>query len=198
MIKINKCAIYGGTFDPIHNGHLHLIKELIRTDEFDKFIVVPSGTPAQKSAVASAEDRFEMTRLAVAQAIGTNARIEVADYEINRQGLSFAVDTASEVSRKYPDHEIYWVIGSDALANIKSWHKFSDLAKIVKFLIIERPGSAASDFPKELNYELRKIGAMDISASEIREKLAAGEDISETAPSSVLDYIKRNGLYGAP
>ena len=175
-----------------------MIKELIRTDEFDRFIVVPSGTPAQKSAVASAEDRFEMTRLAVAQAIGTNARIEVADYEINRQGLSFAVDTASEVSRKYPDHEIYWVIGSDALANIKSWHKFSDLAKIVKFLIIERPGSAASDFPKELNYELRKIGAMDISASEIREKLAAGEDISETAPSSVLDYIKRNGLYGAP
>ena len=173
-----------------------MIKELIRTNEFDKFIVVPSGTPAQKSAVASAEDRFEMTKSAVAQAIGTNARIEVADYEIKRPGLSFAVDTANEVSRKYPDHEIYWVIGSDALTSIISWHKFSDLAKIVKFLIIERPGSAVSEFPKELNYELRKIGAMDISASEIRERIADGEDISETVPTSVLDYIKRNGLYG--
>lgn len=174
-----------------------MIKELIRTDEFDKFIVVPSGTPAQKSAVASAEDRFEMTKLAVDQAIDENSRIEVADYELNRTGISFAVDTASEVSRKYPEHEMYWVIGSDALANITSWHKFSDLAKIVKFLIIERPGSAVGDFPKDLNYELRKIGAMDISASEIRERIATGEDISETVPSSVLDYIKRNGLYGA-
>jgi len=197
LIKTNKCAIYGGTFDPIHNGHLHVIKELIRTDDFDKFIVVPSGRPAQKSAIATAEQRFEMTTLAVAQAIGNEPRIEVADFEVKRPGISFAIDTANEVSKKYPKHEIYWVIGSDALSNIKTWHQFSELSKIIKFLVIERPGFAESDIPAGLNYEFRKIAAKNISASEIRNHISAGEDISDEIPSSVIDFINRNGLYGA-
>ncbi|MFM8205879.1 MAG: nicotinate-nucleotide adenylyltransferase [Actinomycetales bacterium] len=197
MIKINKCAIYGGTFDPIHNGHLHLIKELTNTGEFDKFIIVPTGTPSQRSAIASAEDRFEMTRLAVAQAIGSDSRVEVADIEVKRDGLSFAIDTVTEISQKYPQHEIYWVIGSDAFPSIETWHNFSELSKIVKFLVIERPGYTESVPPLEVQFERRKIAALDLSASEIRNQLRADQDISNNVPSSVLEFIKRNGLYGA-
>jgi nicotinate-nucleotide adenylyltransferase len=197
LIKIKKCAIYGGTFDPIHNGHLHLVKELIHGGEFEKVIIVPAGLPSQKEAVASAKDRLEMTKLGVSEVLGSNYLYEVNDSEIERSGPSFAIDTATEISNRYPEYEIYWIIGSDIVANIAKWHRFGELAKIVKFLIIERPGFKLSEYPADLKFDIREIEAKDISASEIRNLINNGKDISTLVPQSVLHYIRQNRLYGA-
>jgi len=197
LIKIKKCAIYGGTFDPIHNGHLHLIYELTRSGDFDKFIVIPSGIPSQKVAIASAADRLAMTKLAVSEMLGSNHLYEVDDCEIKRLGPSFAIDTATEISNRYPEYEIYWIVGSDTLSTLAKWHKFEELAKIVKFLIIERPGFKPDEYPEELKFEIREIEAKDISASEIRSQIKDGKDISNLVPKTVLEYILQNRLYGA-
>ncbi len=197
MIKIKKCAIYGGTFDPIHNGHLHLIDEITRSGDFDKFIVIPSGIPSQKVAIASAADRLAMTKLAVSEMLGSNQLCEVDDCEIKRSGPSFAIDTASEISKRYPESEIFWIVGSDTLSTLAKWHKFGELAKIVKFLIIERPGFKPNEYPAGLKFETREIDAKDISASEIRIQIQNGKDVSRLVPKSVLQYIMQNRLYGA-
>jgi nicotinate-nucleotide adenylyltransferase len=197
LIKIKKCAIYGGTFDPIHNGHLHLIDELTRSGDFDKFIVIPSGIPSQKVAIASAADRLAMTKLAVSEMLGSNHLYEVDDCEITRSGPSFAIDTATEILNRYPEYEIYWIIGSDIVPTLARWHKFGELAKIVKFLIIKRPGFKLNEYPQELKFEIRKIEAKDISASEIRNEIQNGKDVSKLVPKSVLKYIFQNRLYGA-
>ena len=197
MIKIKKCAIYGGTFDPIHNGHLHLIDELTRSGDFDKFIVIPSGIPSQKVAIASAADRLAMTKLAVSEMLGSNHLYEVDDCEIKRLGPSFAIDTATEISNRYPEYEIYWIVGSDTVSTLAKWHKFEELAKIVKFIIIERPGFKLNEYPAELKFERREIEAKDISASEIRNEIQNGKDVSKLVPKSVLKYIFENRLYGA-
>jgi len=197
LIKIKKCAIYGGTFDPIHNGHLHLIDELTRSGDFDKFIVIPSGIPSQKAAIASAADRLAMTKLAVSEMLGSNHLYEVDDCEIKRLGPSFAIDTATEISNRYPEYEIYWIVGSDTVSTLAKWHKFEELAKIVKFIIIERPGFKLNEYPAELKFERREIEAKDISASEIRSQIKDGKDISNLVPKTVLEYILQNRLYGA-
>ncbi len=197
MIKIKKCAIYGGTFDPIHNGHLHLISEIARSGDFDKLLVIPSGLPSQKVAIAPAADRLAMTKLAPSEILGSNHLYEVDDCEITRSGPSFAIDTATEILNRYPEYEIYWIIGSDIVPTLARWHKFGELAKIVKFLIIERPGFKLNEYPQELKFEIRKIEAKDISASEIRSQIKDGKDISNLVPKIVREYISQNRLYGA-
>lgn len=192
MIKIKNCAIYGGTFDPIHNGHIYLIDALLATKKFEKFIVVPAGDPWQKEPNVPASQRVEMVRRAL---VGRD--LEISEVEVNRAGPSYALDTVTELQKKFSADGYTWVLGSDAFAQIDSWYHIEELAKLVNFLVIQRPGSAATSARSNFKYETLEIDALDISASEVRRKISTHESYEELLPTSVVNYIKENGLYGA-
>ena len=192
MIKINNYAIFGGTFDPIHNGHLHLINSLLSIKRFEKLIVVPAGDPWQKQPNVSAKSRVEMVRLAL-----SGQDVEISEIEINRSGPSYAIDTVSELKGQYPNKNFTWILGSDAFAEIGSWHRINDLAKLVDFLVIERPGGPVVKVNSDLSYQSLEISALDISSSEIRKRISEHENYENLLPASVADYIREHRLYGA-
>lgn len=192
MIKIKSCAIFGGSFDPIHLGHLHLIREVKNSGLVDKLIVVPAGRPWQRETHAEATHRFEMAKLALA-----NTDVAVSDCEIKRAGDSYAIDTVLEISQLYPAEKIFWVIGSDAFSGIETWHRYSELIDLVEFLVIVRPGYEVTPPDANVIWQRLEIGALDISATQIRRNIREGLPISGLVSSEVDAYIKEHGLYGA-
>lgn len=192
MIKIKNCALFGGTFDPFHNGHLHLIKTLLATEQFDCFVVIPAGDPYQKSLNASAEERFSMIKVALAQ-----EDVEISDCEIRRSGPSYAIDTVKEMKVLFPSERYTWILGSDAFAGLPTWNRFEELSKEIKFLVVKRPGSPEPQPIPGVEFEVVEISALDISSTSIRKHLKNGEDVGALLPASVDSYIKERGLYGA-
>lgn len=192
MIKIKNCALFGGTFNPFHNGHLHLIRTLLATKRFDSLVVIPAGDPYQKSGSAKASDRLAMAKLAL-----QDEAVTISDCEIRRAGPSYAIDTVKEIKDVIPADRYTWVIGSDAFAGLRSWERFDELTSSVDFLVILRPGS--SDVPSipGAKFEILEIGALDISATDLRNRLNRGEEIGAFLPAGVLSYIKEKHLYGA-
>ena len=192
MIKIKNCALFGGTFDPFHNGHLHLIKTLLATERFDCFVVIPAGDPYQKSLKASGEERLSMVKSALA-----HEDIEISDCEILRSGPSYAIDTVNEMKVLFPSERFTWILGSDAFAGLPTWNRFEELSKLVNFMVVKRPGSPEPQPIPGVDSEVVEISALDISSTSIRNHLKNGEDVGDLLPASVASYIKERGLYGA-
>lgn len=192
MIKIKNCAIFGGTFDPIHNGHLHLIKSILDLERFERLVIVPAGDPWQKETEASSKQRLEMLELAIA-----GVGVEISNCELNRVGPSYAIDTVKELRDESPAEQYTWVLGSDAFAKIETWHKIEELVELVDFLVVVRPGSSSPTPSLKMRFEIIELGALDISATAIRKKIATRQSVAELVPDQVWQYIKANGLYGA-
>ena len=194
MIATNHFAIFGGSFDPIHNGHLHLITSLLDSHRFQKIIVIPAGDPWQKKPQAAKEDRLAMTRLALA-----GLAVEVNDCEVMRSGPSYAIDTATLLKSQNPNAHLTWIIGSDALSKLSTWNRFEELAKLVDFLVIQRPGYVTENsmVHSNIDWSSVEIEALDISATQIRKALSEGRDISGLVPHQVARYIAEKRLYGA-
>ena len=192
MIKIKNCAIFGGTFDPIHNGHLHLIKSILDLEKFERLVIVPAGDPWQKEAEASSKQRLEMLELAIA-----GVGVEISNCELNRVGPSYAIDTVKELRDEFPAERYTWVLGSDAFAKIETWHKVEELVELVDFLVVVRPRSSSPTPSLKMRFEIIELGALDISATAIRKKVATRQSVEELVPAQVWQYIKANGLYGA-
>jgi nicotinate-nucleotide adenylyltransferase len=190
LIKTKNCAIFGGTFDPIHLGHLHVIDNLSKSKRFDSIVVVPAGNPANRKAIASPQDRLEMVKIAIGK-----RNVEISDCEINRLGTSFAIDTAIEIQKQHLDSNLHWVIGSDAFAQISNWHRIEDLADLVEFLVVERPGSSMTKSKFKANSI--NLDALPISATKIRNSINNPVVVKELLPADVYTYIKAKGLYGA-
>ena len=196
MIEINiqteqkEFAIVGGTFDPIHLGHLHLIKEV--ANKFDKVLVIPSGKPwlKQHTPIASAQQRFQMADLAITS-MGLSGKVEVLPLEVNRDGDSYTLDTVNELSIKYSNTNFTLVLGSGAAKSIGQWHKSAELLQKVKVLVISRPGSQPSDFD-EVN-----IKALDISSTKVRKSILERKNVSNLLPAKVVTFIREYGLYGS-
>ena len=194
MIATKKIAIFGGSFDPIHNGHLHLITSILDSKIFEKLIVIPAGDPWQKEMHASKLDRLAMTRIAL-----KGKRVDVDDCEVSRTGPSYAIDTAKHLIDSEPQARYTWIIGSDALQNIATWHRLEELTNIVDFLVIIRPGHAieAANVHAEVKWSSIEIEALDISSTAVRHLLAEGRDVSHFIPQEVHRYIIEKRLYGA-
>lgn len=178
--------MYGGTFDPIHNGHLHLIHQLLVKKIVDRILVIPAGQPRLRQGVPSApaNDRLAMCARAVEELPSDlRSRVEVLDLEVVRPGTTYSIDTVEEIAKSHPDDELCFIVGSDAYANINQWHRSDELKKMVEFVVIDRP-----DFPGEHTHE---IGALKVSATAVR----SGESVD--IPRSVADYIKEHGLYAS-
>ena len=179
-----KIAIYGGTFDPIHKGHLHVIEQIILRGIADRILLIPAGQPLLRDAqpVASGAERRAMCIQALNDLpADISKQVEVNPIEILRSGPSYAIDTVDAVAQTYPDDEILMIVGTDAFAKIEQWHRSKELQDKVDFIVIDRP-----EFPGAPTID---IGALDISATQIR----AGEQ--DALSPHVATYIKEHNLY---
>lgn len=202
---LRKIGILGGSFNPVHHGHLVLAERALEEPGLDRVVFVPARLPPHKgrSELADARHRIAMVRLAVAG----NPRLGVSDMELKRAGPSYTVDTVEAFRRRFGGQaSIFFLIGADTLSELKSWREIRRLAKMCSFVPFSRPGSRG---PREATLA-RAVGAREaraimhravgmplvgISASDIRRRLANGRSIRYLTPDAVVAYIRRNRLY---
>lgn len=186
-----KIGILGGTFNPIHIGHLILAQEAMEKIGLDKIIFVPAYFPPHKdnADIAGAASRLEMVKLA----IKGNKYFIASDAEIKRDGRSYTIDTIKEFKKKYPNDELYFIIGSDLLKYLDEWKDLREIISMVKFIAATRPGYSLSEIPSYI--KTVAIRAVDISGFEIRERVREGKSFRYLVPEEVYKYIVKEGLY---
>jgi nicotinate-nucleotide adenylyltransferase len=194
---MRRIGVMGGTFDPIHHGHLVAASEVADRFTLDEVIFVPTGQPWQKSAkvVSPAEDRYLMTVVATA----SNPRFSVSRVDIDRGGPTYTADTLTDLSARYPDSKLYFITGADALAQILSWHKVDALFELAHFVGVTRPGYELADahLPEGV-VTLVEVPAMAISSTDCRDRVALGRPVWYLVPDGVVQYIEKRGLYHGP
>ncbi|MDD4238093.1 MAG: nicotinate-nucleotide adenylyltransferase [Desulfotomaculaceae bacterium] len=200
--QISRLGIMGGTFDPIHFGHLVTAEGARYEYKLDKVIFIPTGQPPHKQNIKRTEpwSRFEMTRLAVA----TNPFFEISPLEIERPGPSYTIDTVQEIARLFPGTQIYFITGADAVSEILIWKKVEQILSICRFIAATRPGYKLGETWKkidELPQDLKKnilcmeVPALAISSTGIRQRVREGRPIKYLLPESVEEYITSNNIY---
>lgn len=189
-------GVLGGSFDPVHYGHLALARSALRHFSFDPLLLIPAGAPPHKSQTVNAPPRHRLAMLkrAVAE---TGLSAEVRDSEMVRAGPSYTIDTLYALRAEFPGREICFVIGSDNLAEIITWHRWREILPLTIFCVAHRPGYDLVVPPDLAMATIRPFPSpeVDISSSEIRRRLRAGESCENLAPKSVLAYIREHGLY---
>ena len=183
----------GGTFDPIHQGHLVAASEVAAQFDLDRVVFVPTGSPWQKSGVAPAEDRYLMTVIATA----ADPRFTVSRVDIDRDGPTYTVDTLRDVSAENgPDVELYFITGADALSQILTWRAPEEVLRLAHLIGVTRPGHVLSDPGiAEGRVSLVEVPALAISSTDIRQRVARDEPIAYLVPDGVERYITKRGLY---
>jgi len=186
-----KIGILGGTFNPVHIGHLILAEEVREKLGLDKIIFVPTALPPHKDNlnIAPASDRLKMLKLATS----SNKFFAVSDVEIKRQGRSYTIDTLKELQAKYRDDELYFIIGSDLLKYLGEWKDLSQILKMVEFVAATRPGYPLDKIPPYI--KTLAIRAVDVSGFEVRECVAQNKSFGYLVTDKVFDYIKKRKLY---
>jgi nicotinate-nucleotide adenylyltransferase len=189
-----RVGIMGGTFDPIHHGHLVAASEVANLYDLDEVIFVPTGEPWQKSdrQVSPAEHRYLMTVIATA----SNPRFWVSRVDIDRAGPTFTIDTIRDIAAQRPDAELYFITGADALAQILSWKDAEAALKLATFVGVTRPGYELTDahLPRD-SVTLLDVPAMAISSSDCRDRVAAERPVWYLVPDGVVQYISKHRLY---
>lgn len=187
----------GGTFDPVHHGHLVAASEVAERFALDEVVFVPTGEPYQKREhlVSPAEDRYLMTVIATA----SNPRFSVSRVDIDRVGPTYTVDTLRDLRAQHPDAELYFITGADALAAILSWHRVEDLFDLAHFVGVTRPGfELEAEHLGDLRpgaLDLVEIPALAISSTECRTRAAEGRPVWYLVPDGVVQYISKRDLY---
>jgi nicotinate-nucleotide adenylyltransferase len=194
-IAHRRLGVMGGTFDPIHHGHLVAASEVAHIFGLDEVIFVPTGEPYQKEgrAVSSAEDRYLMTVIATA----SNPRFSVSRVDIDRPGPTYTIDTLRELrTAAGPAADVYFITGADALAKMLTWHDVEELFSLAHFIGCTRPGHRLSGAGlPEGKVSLVEIPALAISSSECRARVGAGEPIWYLVPDGIVQYIAKRHLY---
>ena len=187
-----RVGVMGGTFDPIHHGHLVAASEAADAFELDEVIFVPTGEHWHKKVVSSSEHRYLMTVIATA----ANPRFEVSRVDIDRPGTTYTVDTLKEIKRLKPEAELFFISGADAIAQILAWKQIDEVWDLAHFVAVTRPGH---------NLELQnvegatitqlEVPALAISSTDIRDRATAGKPIWYLVPDGVVQYIAKHRLY---
>ncbi|MDF0532240.1 nicotinate-nucleotide adenylyltransferase [Tsukamurella sp. 8F] len=193
-----RVGVMGGTFDPIHNGHLVAASEVADRFDLDEVIFVPTGRPWQKAEVTAAEDRYLMTVIATA----SNPRFSVSRVDIERGGDTFTVDTLRDLHTERPDTELFFITGADALGSILSWQDWEELFSLATFVGVSRPGyhlaaDHLGDVPPDRLF-LVEVPALAISSTDCRARADAGRPVWYLVPDGVVQYIAKRGLYSRP
>jgi nicotinate-nucleotide adenylyltransferase len=186
-----KVAIFGGTFDPIHTEHMAIAREAADQLALDRVLFIPTGNPPHKRAQTPYEDRYRMVELACS----ADPRFVASRLE-EGAATSYSIDTIERLRAeraKAPDETLFFIIGSDAFAEIGTWHRWEDVVRAVDFIVVARPGHQIVSPPGARVHRLDKMPS-PVSSSEIRKRLARGETPTELTPE-VLDYIRVHKLY---
>jgi len=190
-----KIGILGGTFDPVHRGHLALARAAWKEFHLDRVIFVPALIPPHKAArrdLTPAPYRYRMVEMALA---GEPA-FEISDVELNRPAVSYTVDTLREFQKKYPDAELFLILGEDALADFSKWHERDSILRLARFLAAPRRSKChAPNIPEGMKIDRIPMPVCPISSSEIREKIRGGEIPQGVFPEEVGTYIRQMHLY---
>ncbi|WP_099205762.1 nicotinate (nicotinamide) nucleotide adenylyltransferase [Scatolibacter rhodanostii] len=196
-----RLGVYGGTFNPIHAGHVHVIQEFIKRLDLQKLLLIPTGTPPHKEVkdLASAKDRLAMCELAVAEL----SQAEVSDIEIKRQGRSYTADTLAFVQDKYPDAQIFLLMGEDMFLTLQNWRRADEIMKLANIVVAPRSHSIQKIKQHKLILEteyaarvlIEEIPYLSISSTQIRENRKRSKDIQSLVPQTVAEYIEENHIY---
>jgi nicotinate-nucleotide adenylyltransferase len=197
-VTARRIGVMGGTFDPVHHGHLVAASEVASGFRLDEVVFVPTGQPWQKSdrEVTPGEDRYLMTVIATA----SNPSFTVSRVDIDRHGPTYTIDTLHDLRRSYgQDTELFFITGADALAQIIGWHRSDELFELAHFVGVTRPGHQLADpgFPQG-RVTLVEVPALAISSSDCRARVAKGEPIWYLVPDGIVQYIAKRKLYQAP
>jgi nicotinate-nucleotide adenylyltransferase len=191
-----RLGVMGGTFDPIHHGHLVAASEVQGLLGLDEVVFVPTGEPWQKEGrdVAPAEHRYLMTVVATA----SNPRFTVSRVDIDRGGPTYTIDTLRDLHAQRPEAELFFITGADALAQILSWKDSDELWDLARFIGVTRPGYELSELGLPADrVDLQEVPAMAISSTDCRERVRANEPIWYLVPDGVVQYISKHHLYAA-
>jgi nicotinate-nucleotide adenylyltransferase len=199
-----KRLCFGGSFNPIHHGHLLVARAVAEAKDFDRVVFIPSAQPPHQpdhADLAAAEHRLAMCHLAIEAAADSTDLFEVSDIELGRHGPSYTVDTARILTRQGLG-PVYWLIGGDTVPQQPTWHEPQALLREVQFVIIERPECPIIWQALAPEYQALQSGVVaapmiEISGTDIRRRVAAGRSITYLTPEPVVSYIRQNALYGA-
>ncbi len=198
---MKRIGVFGGSFNPIHIGHVALGTGSLEAFDLDALVVVPSGShPFKGSTSVTALQRYDMARLAFAD----NAHITVSDMEVREQGVSYTIDTLHRLSLIYPDDSLIFIQGADILNELHRWHRADELHKYCSFRIVARRGYPTAQLEDRianlahtlhLHIEYADMDLPEVSSTDIRRRLALGENCRGLVPDEVLHYIEERGLY---
>jgi nicotinate-nucleotide adenylyltransferase len=187
-----KIGVMGGTFDPIHHGHLVAASEVAQSFGLDEVVFVPTGQPYQKPGATSSEHRYLMTVIATA----SNPRFTVSRVDIDREGPTFTIDTLRDLHAQRPEAELFFISGADAIAQIFDWKDVRELWSLAHFVAVTRPGHqlSISGLP-ESDVSLLEVPALAISSSDCRSRVSRGFPVWYLVPDGVVQYISKHHLY---
>lgn len=194
-----RMGILGGTFDPIHLGHLAAARAAIDCAGLDRVLLIPTGQPPHRTAtVADAEQRLEMCRLA----IDDDRNLEVSDVEIRRGGVSYTAETLRDLKRIHPRDELFLILGWDAARLFATWRMPDEIRRLAHVVVVSRPGSGSPETAalEAAGLDLARTilcvrSTPDISGSALREAIAQGESVADSLPPAVERYVAQQGLY---
>ena len=189
-------GILGGSFDPIHNAHIQLAKNASIQCALDMLVFMPARQAALKdnTACTTTEHRLKMLELATSK---LDINFSIDTFEINRQGVSYSIDTAKYMKKKYPDAKIIWIIGSDHISKLHKWKDIDLLCEIVEYACAKRPNYALDDIsvPKQAKISYIDFTPLEISSTNIRDYIRNQKNLERTLDIDVISYIKQNKLY---
>ncbi|MBT5901767.1 MAG: nicotinate (nicotinamide) nucleotide adenylyltransferase [Opitutaceae bacterium] len=190
-----KIGLMGGSFDPVHTGHLIAAKQTVKQHGLDRVIMIPAAQAPQKfpATTTAAHHRIAMLRAAI-EGI---ADFEVSDFEVSQGGASYTIDTVHHFHDRFPHDQLFWIMGSDKVGSLDRWRSIEALAQLVDFIYLERPGYLSSPQPTTPSLKLHRCdgNCPDISSTQLRDRLRHGQPVEDLVPPPVVVYIGQNKLY---
>jgi nicotinate-nucleotide adenylyltransferase len=187
-----RIGVMGGTFDPIHHGHLVAASEVAHSFDLDEVVFVPTGQPWQKSEVSWSEHRYLMTVIATA----SNPQFTVSRVDVDRSGVTYTIDTLKDLKAQRPDAQLFFITGADAIAQILSWRDHDELWDLAHFVAVSRPGHVLStEGLPTANVSQLEIPALAISSTDCRDRVQRGDPVWYLVPDGVVQYIAKHHLY---
>lgn len=190
---MQRIGLFGGSFNPVHLGHLLVARSALEELDLGRLVFVPAAQSPFKPAAenAPASERLRLLRLALAGLL----RMEIDAQEIERGGVSYTIDTLRKYSARFPSAELYYLIGADHVALLPKWREAAELAKLAHFVIISRPGTANVELPSPFHGSRLKGFPLEVSSSQIRDRIKAGQSVEELVGMHVAEAIRNNRLY---
>lgn len=188
-----RVGLFGGTFDPIHIGHLIAASEVQTHLHLEQVVFIPAGQPWQKAEqeITPAQDRLAMVELAIAQ----DSRFQVSDIELQRSGPTYSIDTLIAWQAQHPEDDVYWIVGADALSRMDSWHRWEEFVAMATIVCVNRPDvdSDQISFP----YIAVEMPEVNVSATQVRRRFEQGASVKYLVPDDVIAYVNDHRLYSS-